>query len=93
MGIEDLKRWHWIVIGVVIGTVLAGARLMVAPDEVDSADTRISAETFVYGLGQTTGGAANLPLFRSIMVYPQQNGLDYVTAEPHADPGHAQVPV
>jgi hypothetical protein len=81
MGIEDLKRWHWIVIGVVLGTVLAGARLMVQPDEMDSADTRISAETFAYGLGQSTGGSANLPLFRNITVYPTQNGLDYVTGE------------
>jgi hypothetical protein len=81
MGIEDLKRWHWIAIGIVLGTVLAGARLMVDPDETNSADTRISAETFVYGVGQKTGGAANLPLFRNIVVYPPVNDLDYVTGE------------
>jgi len=81
MGIEDLKRWHWALIGIVLGAVLGGARLMLPPDEVDSADTRISAETFVYGLGQSTGGQANLPLFRKIKVYPTQNELDYVTAE------------
>jgi hypothetical protein len=81
MGIEDLKRWHWIAIGIVLGAVLGGARLMVAPDETNSADTRISAETFAYGLGQSTGGERNLPLFRHIVVYPTQEGLDYVTAE------------
>ncbi len=81
MGIEDLKRWHWIAIGVVLGIVLAGARMMVDPDETDSADTRISAETFVYGVGHTTGGQANLPLFRNIVVYPPVNDLDYVTGE------------
>jgi hypothetical protein len=81
MAIEDLKRWHWIAIGVVLGTVLAGARLMVDPDETNSADTRISAETFVYGVGQKTGGEANLLLFRNIVVYPPVNDLDYVTGE------------
>ena len=81
MGIEDLKRWHWIAIGVVLGIVLAGARMMVDPDETDSADTRISAETFVYGVGHTTGGQANLPLFRNIVIYPPVNDLDYVTGE------------
>ncbi|HTL28823.1 MAG TPA: hypothetical protein VL282_06380 [Tepidisphaeraceae bacterium] len=81
MDIQDLKRWHWVVIGIVLGAILAGARMMVEPDETNTADTRISAETFAYGLGQTTGGKQNLPLFRNIIVYPTQNDLDYVTAE------------
>src|SRR5437660_10232593 len=33
MEIEDFKRWHWVLIALVIGGLLAYARTWIAPDE------------------------------------------------------------
>ena len=33
MGIQDFKRWHWIIIGAAVGAILAFARLQTEPGE------------------------------------------------------------
>jgi hypothetical protein len=45
MGIENLKRWHWCVIGVVAGFAFAAVKVWAGPDESDKPST-VAPEIF-----------------------------------------------
>src|SRR6266487_1243817 len=90
MGIEDIKRWHWIVISALIGAALSYLWINVPAGELSSSRHELSeVELFRdLQLGKTDKG---FPLVRNLVIYPvettteQQSGklvrTIYVTGE------------
>ena len=78
MGIEDFKRWHWIVIGVVVGGILAYTRIQMSPDESSVYRRGISATEFIRDLqrAKTPNGYAWLV---DVTIYPPIEKKTYVT--------------
>lgn len=83
MGIEDLKRWHWVAIGLVVGTLLTALRLWKPPGEGVVRGRTIGPQTLVASLGATD--AANRPLIRGLTIYPPRKAgntfYQYATGE------------
>jgi hypothetical protein len=73
MEIQDFKRWHWIVISLVIGAALAYARSMIAPDEQPSG-RGVTPVEFVQKLTQKTD--KGYPLVQDVVIYPAQTAPD-----------------
>ena len=76
MGIEDFKRWHWIAIGLVIGTILWYAHIYDitsgqrrGPDESESARRGISPAEFIYDLQRPKTPKGN-PWITKLTIYP-----------------------
>ena len=70
MRIEDFKRWHWIVIGLVVGLVMAYMRTtLVTPDETSSYRRGISPFEFATNLRRPVTGNG-FPWVSDIVVYP-----------------------
>jgi hypothetical protein len=69
MGIEDFKRWHWIVIGLLVGAVLAYTRMQMSPDEASVLRRGISPAEFIRDLQRpkTPNGFSWL---NDVRVYP-----------------------
>src|SRR4051812_30289908 len=81
MGIEDFKRWHWMLIGLVIGLLMAYMRTsMITPDEQTTYRRGISAAEFVTNLSRPKTGNGYQWL-TDIVVYPPFENKNYVTAK------------
>jgi hypothetical protein len=81
MRIEDFKRWHWIVIGLVVGVVMAYMRTsLVTPDETASYRRGVSAFEFLTNLRRPVTGNG-FPWVSDIVVYPPVMNKNYVTAK------------
>jgi hypothetical protein len=79
MQIEDFKRWHWILISLVIGSLMAFCWNLTPPDE--KADGRgTSAFEFVGNLTrQKTGNG--YAWIRQTLIYPPEERLDPTTGK------------
>jgi hypothetical protein len=73
MGIEELKRWHWVVIGAIVGTVLAYAW---AGFGSDSENVRRVAELDFERDLVEKDTQSGLPLIAGIVVHPAQQAVD-----------------
>lgn len=81
MRIEDFKRWHWVVIGLVVGAVMAYMRTsVVTPDETASYRRGISPFEFATNLRRPPTGNG-FPWISDIVVYPPLQNKNYVTAK------------
>jgi hypothetical protein len=71
MQIEDLKRWHWIVAGIVVGLVLAYVWQGVEPPSVRNT----SAAEFLHDVTQTDPKTKR-PILQDIVVRPPEPNFD-----------------
>lgn len=83
MHVEDLKRWHWIAISLVVGLGLAYAYSGIAADGGPGSRRTIGPGEFFRQLGRvaTDKSGERLPLVRNIRVYPPVEGKNLVTLE------------
>jgi hypothetical protein len=81
--IEDLKRWHWVVISLVIGVVLSSLYASTAAEGGPGERRTIGPGEFLARLGQTTRDKSgqDLPLIRNVRVFPAVEGKQVVTLE------------
>lgn len=80
MDVQDFKRWHWIVIGVIVGLVLAYVWSSVEPNIPRS----IGAATFANNLQleiTSRKSGAKTPVISKITVYPPIEGVYIVLGE------------
>src|SRR4029078_2402558 len=80
MDVQDFKRWHWIIIAIIVGAVLGYVWSSVEP----SIPRSIGAATFANNLGteitsRKTG--AKTPVISKITVYPPIEGVYIVLGE------------
>jgi hypothetical protein len=70
MGIENFKRWHWIIIGVVVGLVIAYVRLGLEPDYPRSVGLQeFEREVSAFDL------PGDAPRLRQIVLHPPVEGV------------------
>ena len=70
MGIEDLRRWHWVIIGLMLGAALGSTRVFFGPD-LDSPGS-YSQPLFERKLRETL--ADGTPALRGLVVHPPGSG-------------------
>jgi hypothetical protein len=74
MQIEDFKRWHWVLISLAIGALLAYARTMLSPDEVGTG-RGISPNEFAQNVARPKTGNG-YDWVKQITIYPTQTIVD-----------------
>jgi hypothetical protein len=79
MGIEQLKHWHWIVIGMIVGVVLAYARFSHTGGQDFEPRAGLEAARFEE-LAESFGEAEHPPLL-NLVVHPPIEGKNYVTGQ------------
>src|SRR5438876_2843647 len=85
MALEDLKRWHWVVIGLAVGLVLGYAQILGGNEPRADLPTS-SQQEFEQDLGATPGDGA--PVLDHITVYPGPAGeADLVVLDVRSDWG------
>ncbi len=81
MGIENLKRWHWVVIAVGVGLLAAWVQLQVGPQGLQSRYATIGQDELEsHALGVQRWGRSRYPV-ENIEVYPVEGGRTMVTAD------------
>jgi prepilin-type N-terminal cleavage/methylation domain-containing protein/prepilin-type processing-associated H-X9-DG protein len=73
MGVEDLKLWHWIVLGAVLGALVGYASTFAGPDRDPILRTPITAQQFVDLVNQEG-------TLHEIVIHPPRDGQNFVTA-------------
>ncbi|MCS7033615.1 MAG: hypothetical protein NZ561_06420 [Phycisphaerae bacterium] len=83
MHVEDLKRWHWIAISLIVGVVLSSIYASAAVEGGPGERRSIGPGEFLRKLNLTTRDKNNqpVPLIRNIRVYPPVEGKQVVTLE------------
>ncbi|HRK31395.1 MAG TPA: hypothetical protein PLD59_09975 [Tepidisphaeraceae bacterium] len=83
MHIEDLKRWHWVVISLVVGLLMSSVYASFASEGGGIDGRTVGPQDFLRRLGQTTKDAKgnDLPIFRNVRVYPPLEKKQVVTME------------
>lgn len=79
MQIEDFKRWHWVLISLVVGGLLAYMHTIVGPDE-QGGGRGITAGDFVYNASRPKTGNG-FEWVKNLTVYPPQNVVDPTNAK------------
>src|SRR5262245_21397379 len=70
MEIQDFKRWHWILISLVVGALLAYTRTMITPDESGAGrGVGISAKEFADNVVRLKTGNG-YSWIKDVVVYP-----------------------
>lgn len=83
MHVEDLKRWHWIAISLVIGLGLAYVYSGVAAEGGPSTRRTMGPGEFFRQVGRVAKDKAGetLPMVRNVRIYPPVEGKNLVTLE------------
>ena len=103
MDVQSLKRWHWIVIGLVAGSLFAAAKLMSASDErlggpgfLSQAEFERSlrvppagSRPFVSGIVIHTGPRADLVRFRQLTAALEYAELRFAAPRPYRPLGES----
>src|ERR1700722_6088239 len=76
MPIEDLKTWHWIVIGALVGLLMGYVMSLAGPPRDPNWRIPISNELFVDHVGEDSPDG---PRFRSLEIHVPRDGRDLVT--------------
>jgi len=82
MNIQAFKRWQWIVIGVVAGAVLAGAKMLATSDQMVGGQGFLDQAHFESGLNQVD--FEGRPVITDIVIRPRAH-IDLVRFK-HYDP-------
>ena len=70
MGIQDFKRWHWIIIGAAVGAILAFARLQTEPGEAVAQSPSMGPARFErYVVNRADSGRS---FIQNIHIYPPE---------------------
>lgn len=77
MPVEDLKLWHWLLIGAVLGALVGYASTFAGPDRDLVMRAPITTQQFADLLGETDG---NGPVVHDIVIHPPRDGQNFVTA-------------
>jgi hypothetical protein len=84
MNVQDLKRWHWIVIGLVVGLVVAYARAQMQAPPQFTVRHGLTVERFAELARQaarTPPGETAQPPLLNLEIYPPIDGKNYVTGQ------------
>ena len=79
MQIEDFKRWHWVLISLAIGALLAYGRTMLSPDE-SGTGRGIAAIEFVQNVARPKTGNG-YEWIKQLTIYPTQTIPDASTGQ------------
>jgi len=79
MRIEDLKRWHWIVLGLAVGLGISYWRGSIDAEMALRGYDSLDVAAFERNLTATSRDGR--PLLRNIRVYPAEEGVYWVAAE------------
>lgn len=96
MGIENLKRWHWCVIGVVAGFAFAAIKVWAGPDESDKPST-VAPEVFerhlLYHYDELTGRrVVQVNNVRVHAARPETGNAEYLSYDAYLLPKPNQPP-
>ena len=78
MYLEDLKRWHWMLIGLIAGLAVGYAITLPVPKRDAIVRTPLSAEQFVAFVHVPAGNPRSI---RNLQIDPAQGGYNFVTGE------------
>lgn len=83
MHIEDLKRWHWIIISLVVGFLLAAVYSSTAIEGGGGERRTIGVADFLFRMNQKFPDKDSklIPMFRNVRVYPPIENKQVVTLE------------
>lgn len=70
MGIEDLKRWHWAVLGVALGLGIAYVLIGIGTDQLVAGSRAVTVAPSDFELYLNEPPVLNYPRVRKIRVYP-----------------------
>ena len=82
MPIEDLKTWHWIIIGALAGLLMGYIFSLAGPPRDSTWRIPISNELFVDRIAEDSPAG---PRFKSIEIHVPRDGRDLVTGEFYRD--------
>lgn len=68
MSVQSLKRWHWVVVGAIVGLAVAIAKLASGPDGLIGGEGFISQAEFERGLRSPPMG--DRPVLKDVTVHP-----------------------
>lgn len=75
MSVQDLKQWHWMIIGAVVGVMLVGVQLTSRHARPFDGARTIDPQRFVKDL-DAVAGPTKLPVLRDLRVYPPRQPPD-----------------
>jgi prepilin-type N-terminal cleavage/methylation domain-containing protein/prepilin-type processing-associated H-X9-DG protein len=84
MPVEDLKLWHWMVLGTVLGAIVGYASTFAGTDRDPVMRAPVTAQQFADLVTETSSSG---PLVHDVIVHPQHDGKNFVTLL-YADPQH-----
>lgn len=79
MNIEDLKRWHWLLLGATLGLLLALASSFALPSPDPTLRPPISELDLASLLSDDSAGGE--PVLRDLTLHPDDSGRTFVTGE------------
>src|SRR5437660_181550 len=78
MAVENLKFWHWMLLGAIAGMLVGYASTLTGPERDPLMRQPMTAQQFAGQLGKVVDGQ---PLMREIVIHPQRDGQNFVTGE------------
>src|SRR5262245_16567218 len=78
MAIENLKIWHWLIIGAAIGALIGYVSTLAAPERDLIMRFPLSAKQFLSMLDQKIDGQ---PMMRNVVIQPSRERRNFVTGE------------
>jgi prepilin-type N-terminal cleavage/methylation domain-containing protein/prepilin-type processing-associated H-X9-DG protein len=78
MSIENLKTWHWLLIGAIIGLLVGYASTFAGPDRDSVMRAPLTAGQFAENLGRDIDGQ---PFIKDVVLHPAHGGQNFVTGE------------
>src|SRR5204863_9350861 len=78
MSIENLKIWHWLLIGAIIGLLVGYASTFAGPDRDLVMRAPLTAAQFAENLGRGIDGQ---PFIKDVVIHPAHSGQNFVTGE------------
>ncbi len=70
MSIESLKRWHWALIGLILGLLIAWSQIQIGVDGMFAAGERKTIGQLDFERGLRQPPIRNYPIIKNLIVYP-----------------------
>jgi prepilin-type N-terminal cleavage/methylation domain-containing protein/prepilin-type processing-associated H-X9-DG protein len=78
MSVEDLKRWHWALVGGALGLLVAFVWMSPGPARDPVLRRPLTSEQWVDLLGRVQSGGTEV---RNVLIEPAEEGMNFVTGE------------